>query len=86
MPPEAAPQPGHDLFWRAWEALRNDRQYTQTGIPLPITFMAIDAYADRNRIDGQMFDTLHTLLRAMDDEWRAFIAEKRAQQEQSRKS
>ena len=74
------------MFWRAWEALQNDRQYTQSGLPLPITFLAIDAYASRMRIDGQMFDTLHTLLLAMDDEWRAFIAEKRAQQEKSRKS
>ncbi len=84
MPPEAAPQPGHEMYWQAWEAVQHDRQYTQTGIPLPISFMAIDAYADRRRIDGQMFDTLHTLLRVLDDEWRAFVAEKRKQQEQSR--
>lgn len=86
MPPEAAPQPGHDMFWRAWEAVQHDRQYTQTGIPLPIGFLVIDAYATRMGINGQSFETLLTLLRVLDDEWRAFVAEKRAQQEQSRNS
>lgn len=66
----------HQCYWRAWQMLRYDRQYGAMGGEHPISFATVDLYARRYGIEGLAFETLHTLLREMDFEYLAFVAEK----------
>lgn len=75
-PPDAAPELWHDFYWRAFEALRYDRQYGAFGGESPISFLAIDAYARRYGIDGEGFDRFLSLVNAVDDTWLDWKAEK----------
>lgn len=66
-PEEADPEPWHELYWRAWYALRNDRQF---GLgQSEISYVALSRYADDNGIHGRDFQLFHILLRAMDAEY-----------------
>lgn len=75
-PVEATPELWHDFYWRAFEALRYDRQYGAFGGESPIGFVAIDAYARRYGIDGDAFDRFMRLVNAIDDEWLGWKAER----------
>lgn len=80
-PPEVfqnAPELRPDLlpFWRAYDELSTCRGYAgMSGVPLPIPWTAIDAYAMRHGFSGEMFDDLVDILRAMDDAFRAHAME-----------
>jgi hypothetical protein len=57
----------HRFYWEAWNALRYDRAYVgQMGAEMPISYMAIDAYARRQGIDGRSFDHLLRLVTTID--------------------
>jgi hypothetical protein len=58
-----------ETYWRAWHALRFDRQYGAMGGESPISFASFDAYARRYEITGIQFDTFLVLVGAMDDEY-----------------
>lgn len=75
-------------FWRAWHALRFDRQYGAMGGESPISFMSIDAYA-RRYVEDEEFDRFFVLVGAMDDEYlkhvkRVADAEKQAEENRQR--
>lgn len=76
MPEEAEPQPWHSLYWRAWEALRFDRQFGAMGGELPIPYTAISQYARDNEITGNDFRVFHALMSVLDSEWLAHQAKK----------
>lgn len=79
---------------RAFNALRDDRSYTTAfrvigsphGMPIvtseilemPIAFSALDRYAQRHGISVAAFPTFVRLITALDDEYRAVLAEQRA--------
>jgi hypothetical protein len=75
-PEDAAPELWHDFYWRAFEALRYDRQYGALGGESPISFLAIDAYARRYGIESDAFDRFLRLVNAIDDEWMKWRAER----------
>jgi hypothetical protein len=89
LPPEAVPtRPAearaeywHDFYWRAWEALRFDRQYGAMGGESPISFLAYDSYARRYGIEGEAFDRFHAFMTAIDTEWLIHAAEKAKERE-----
>lgn len=58
-----------ETYWRAWHALRFDRQYGAFGGESPISFASLNAYADRYGIAGIQFETFLALVGAMDDEY-----------------
>jgi len=58
--------------------LRGDRQYGAYGGEAPLSFLAIDAFASRHRIDGTEFDTFLFLIMALDAEWLEFVAREAA--------
>jgi hypothetical protein len=62
------------VYWRAWHALRFDRQYGAFGGETPISFASVDAYARRYKIDGVAFETFYALIGAMDDEYLQHVA------------
>ncbi|OKO83382.1 hypothetical protein AC629_22850 [Bradyrhizobium sp. NAS80.1] len=68
--------PGAERYWRAWHALRFDRQYGAMGGESPIMFLSIDAYARRYRIRGAAFETFHALVGAMDEEYLEHVQRK----------
>jgi hypothetical protein len=63
-----------DFEWRAFRDLRNDRI---AGLSLgSIWWTSIDAYARRHRIDDpDAFERFALLMQAMDDAYRAHMAE-----------
>jgi hypothetical protein len=81
-------------YLRAFYALRHDRPYATTfrvlgsphGIPvvtseiqdMPIALATIEAYADRHGIVGAVRSRFVRLIAALDDEYRAVLAEQRA--------
>ncbi|WP_443136519.1 phage tail assembly chaperone [Methylobacterium sp. Leaf106] len=69
--------PEHLIFaWDAFWRLSGDRQLG-FGSPGPIQFASIDRYAERFGILAtEEFDRFCRLVRAMDDEWRRYIAKK----------
>lgn len=80
LPPalEAQPDiPEHLRFaWDAFWFLMGDRALS-LGTVGPIHWVAISVYADRAGVsDPDQFDRLVRLVKAMDWEWRAFMAEK----------
>jgi hypothetical protein len=85
IPEEAEPQPWHDLYWSAWEALSSDRQYGAFGGESRVPFTALDRYARRYGITGQAFDTFIRLFGEIDDEWLAWRAEKAKKDEERRR-
>lgn len=73
----------HDFYLRAWQRLRHDRQYGAMGGETPISFMAMNAYAERYRISGEAFDRFLIFLDAIDTEWLAYVARKAEERRQS---
>ncbi len=59
------PRPWHDLYFRAFDALRYDRFYGAFGGMTPISYMALSTYArDHNIIGndfGRFLDTMYAL-------------------------
>jgi hypothetical protein len=80
-PDEAEPEPWHDLYWRAWEALRFDRQYGAMGGETALSYLAISQYARDYGLFGQDFHTFHTLMTAIDAEWLKHVVEERKREE-----
>jgi hypothetical protein len=68
------PQPWHGLYWRAFEALRFDRQYGALGGETPISYIAISRYAEDHGIGPDDIHLFHTLIAAVDAEWLAYVA------------
>lgn len=75
-PEEAREEPWHDFYWQAWEALRFDRHYGAMGGQMPISFMALDAYARRYGIAGEAFDRFLVFMGVIDTEWLAHVDSK----------
>ena len=63
-----------ETYWRAWHALRFDRQYGAFGGETPISFMSLDAYARRYSIAGFQFEVFLALVGALDDEYLQHVA------------
>lgn len=62
------------FFWGAFWALNGDRPLG-FGLPGPIAWIAIDRFAERAGIEGaEQFERLVRLVRALDGEWRSFMA------------
>ncbi|RWQ16087.1 hypothetical protein [Mesorhizobium sp.] len=80
-PEEARAEYWHDFYWRAWEALRFDRQYGAMGGESPIAFIAYDAYAKRYGLEGEAFERFHAFMTAIDTEWLIHIANKTKERE-----
>jgi hypothetical protein len=83
VPEEQAfePAPWHQLYWRAFEALRFDRQYGAFGGEAPISYQAISRYADDHGIGGEDIHLFRRFIVAIDLEWLEHVAA-----EQRRKS
>mgnify|MGYP001366420030 CR=1 FL=1 len=81
---EGEPEEWHGLYWRAWEALRFDRQYGAMGGQTPISYLAISQYARDHGIIGSDFQTFHVLLTALDAEWLEYVAEQEKAKEKNR--
>lgn len=82
---EAQPDiPEHlSFFWDAFWALNGDRPLG-FGIPGPIAWTAIDRFAARAGIaDGAQFERIVRFVRALDGEWRSFMAEQMKAKERS---
>ncbi len=60
----------------AWQSLRHDRRYFDTGGCGGIYYASISAYAHDHGLVGDLFPDFETYLRVMDDEYVAFSAEK----------
>lgn len=73
------------IYWRAWHALRFDRNYTFGG-EAPIPFSSVDRYASRHGINGIEFDFLFRLVTSLDIEYLNVQSEKRKQEEEQRKA
>ncbi|MCW2195033.1 hypothetical protein AB7M45_007806 [Bradyrhizobium elkanii] len=76
-------------YWRAWHALRFDRQYGAMGGQSPITFLSIDTYARRYDIRGVEFETFLAFVSAMDEEFLEHVqreADREKEAEESRKA
>ena len=57
----------HQFYWDAWHALKYDRPFAgMSGMELPISYIAIDAYARRHGVEGQAFDRLIRFVSAID--------------------
>jgi hypothetical protein len=50
------------------------------GGQMPISFMALDAYARRYGIEGEAFDRFHVFMSAIDAEWLAYAESKSEKQ------
>ncbi len=72
-----------ETHWRAWHALRFDRQYGSFGGESPIVFVALDTYARRYEIKGVEFETFLALVGAMDDEYLQHVARAAAEEKQA---
>lgn len=83
-PDEAKPETWHEFYWRAWEALRFDRQYGAMGGESPIGFTALDAYARRYGIAGDAFERFHAFMSAIDTEWLIHVTEQAKAKEGNR--
>lgn len=86
MPPkiENAPrlEPHQALYYEAFLALHTDRGGMGDG---PIRWTAMNQYAQAYRLDDEQRDTLFYLVRALDDAWMNWHAEKRKREsEQNR--
>lgn len=68
------------MYFTAFNALRDDRQYSENGACGRISYLAIDRWADRHQISDDEFGIFHTLIRAMDDEYVAWFGEEAAKQ------
>ncbi|WP_339085972.1 hypothetical protein [Hyphomicrobium sp. ghe19] len=73
-PIEAEPQLWHDLYWRAWDALRYERTYGAFGGELPVSYLAISQYARDHDITGQDFHTFRSLFGVIDAAWLEEVA------------
>ena len=73
-PADAAPQPFHDLYWRAWRAIRFDRQYGAFGGESRLSYATISQYARDHAITGEAFLTFQSVMRGLDEEWLDFVA------------
>ncbi|RLP22268.1 hypothetical protein [Mesorhizobium sp. YM1C-6-2] len=62
------------MYWRAWEALRHDRQYGALGGETPISYIAISRFAQDNEIPPADFTLFHRFMTAIDAEWLDHVA------------
>lgn len=82
-PEDAEVKESFEVYWRAWHALRFDRQYGAFGGETPISFVALDAYARRYGITDIQFETFIALLGAMDNEYLLHVGRKRAEEKEA---
>lgn len=69
---------GCDVYFRAFYALRDDRQYGDYGGAARISFIAIETWARKYELPEEHFDVFVALLHALDDEYLAWLAEQAA--------
>lgn len=74
-PQEAKAEAWHAFYMQAWQTLRHDRQYFAFGGETPISFMALDRYAQRYGIEGEAFERFLAFMDAIDEEWLAYVDE-----------
>jgi len=77
-PEEAQVEPWANMYFSAFNALRDDRQYSDSGGCARISYLAIDRWAARHQIQDDEFGIFHALIRAMDDEYVAWFDEEAA--------
>lgn len=79
------PQSWHQLYFRAFDALRYDRHYGAMGGEGPIYYTALSRYARDHGIDGDDLKLFLVFMNAIDAEHLAMAAEddKRRQTEQT---
>ncbi|WP_312222565.1 phage tail assembly chaperone [Rhizobium rhizoryzae] len=86
MPEEAEPQGWDGYLWRAWNALKFDRNYPGMGGETPISYTAYARYADDHGIRGEEFEFFLKMMQAIDDEWLSWRAEQRRREEEASKN
>lgn len=74
-PDDFTVEPWHDLYFRAFDALRFDRFYVAMGGEAPITYLAWSRYAEDLGLTGDDRDTFHQFLTALDAEYLAWRSE-----------
>lgn len=67
-----AMEPGNELFWRAFWELSTCRAEMQ----MPIPWTAVHVWATAAGLDNEDSDTLHEVVRLLDAEFLAYIAER----------
>jgi hypothetical protein len=72
---EFDPQPWHELYFTAFDALRCDRFYGSMGGEGPIYYTAISRYARDHRITGVDFWLFNIFMNAVDGEYLEIRAE-----------
>jgi len=71
------PRDWHGLYFRAWSAMRFERQYGAFGGETPIGYLALLRYAEAESIGPDDWPTFHQFMTIIDDEWLAIAAERR---------
>lgn len=64
----------HQLYFRAFEALRYDRTYGAFGGQTPISYLALSRYAADHGVTGEDFAIFQALMAALDAEWSEYTA------------
>ncbi len=76
--PEPVPaelsRPFYQLYWRAWAAIRHDRQYGAFSGESRISYSVIRQYAADHHISGDDFQTFIAAMRGIDEEWLVQVA------------
>lgn len=72
--PGVETQPWHEMYWRAWSAIRFDRQYGAFGGESRLSYMVIRQYAADHQITDESLQTFQAAMRGLDEEWLAFVA------------
>lgn len=65
------------FYWDAWNDLKNDRQIDGAGGCSPIFYTALSQYARDKGLVGSDLDRFVKLLRAMDQEYLKWLADKK---------
>lgn len=67
--------PGVEIYWLGWHDLRDDRQLGAMGGCSGIFYSAISQYAHDRGLSGQELQIFMVLIRAMDNEYIAWVSE-----------
>jgi hypothetical protein len=73
--------PWFDLYFRAFEALRFDRQYGALGGETPISYLAISRYAEDHGIGADDIHLFRLFMGALDAEWLDHVAREQKRKE-----
>lgn len=73
--------PGVEFYWIGWHDLKDDRQLGALGGCAGIYYSAISRYARDRGMDGAELELFTRLIRAMDAEYIAWVAEQQKKQQ-----